>query len=130
MTLYNVDITAKAKNRKTLCSKLGLIFASALAGAVVFGFGASAQSWVPARCCPSTDCQAAESASVTEVQGGYAIDGVEGIVPYDDPRVQYSQDGKFHSCIRSPAQPNMSQTTAMIAGQKKELKCLFVPLLG
>jgi hypothetical protein len=124
------DATAKARNHKQPWAGLPLYTALAIGGAACFGSGASAQDWIPNRCCPNTDCQQNGSASVAEVRGGYVVEGVEGVVPYEDPRVQHSQDGQFHACIRSQARPNMSHTAAMVAGEKKELKCLFVPLMG
>jgi hypothetical protein len=96
----------------------------------ISGTGTHAQNWIPYRCCPNTDCQVIESTSVTEVQGGYVVEGIEEVVARDDPRVQSSRNGQFHACIRSNAKPFMSVTEAILADQKKELKCLFVPLTG
>ncbi|MDA7427522.1 hypothetical protein PGB28_03555 [Primorskyibacter aestuariivivens] len=91
---------------------------------------ARAQEWIPPVCCPNTDCQTVTSLSVVEVRGGYMVEGVKGIVPHSDPRVRPSQDGRFHACIRSRARPYMTEANALIAGGEKELKCLFIPLMG
>lgn len=88
-----------------------------------------AQEWIPSKCCPERDCQG-DSLKVTEVSGGYAVEGVPGIVAYDDPRLQPSQDGRFHACLRSAARPWMNQTQTLIQSRNREIKCLFVPLLG
>lgn len=121
-----VNLTAKSRIRKASWLWLPLV----LAGVTVCSSGAWAQEWIPYQCCPNTDCQQANSTSVTEVRGGYTVEGVEGVVAYDDPRVQPSQDGQYHACIRSQARPYMDQTHAVISGQASELKCLFVPFVG
>ena len=130
MMFAKSDGTAKTIIHKARRTGLPLRTALIAGGLACLAQATSAQDWIPKRCCPSTDCQQAASAAVTEVRGGYVIEGVEGVVSHDDPRVQYSKDGRFHACTRSAARPGMSQTLALVAGRRKELKCLFVPLIG
>ena len=128
MARSKVNCTATAKNLKHRVQRWAVILGAISVGCL--GSGAAADEWIPYRCCPKTDCQVTEAALVVEVQGGFAVEGVDGVVAYDDPRVRLSQDGQFHACIRSQARPFMSVTAALLAGSRKELKCLFVPLTG
>ncbi len=86
-----------------------------------------AEDWIPPKCCPETDCSG-DTLKVTEVKGGFRVEGVAELVTYDDPRLQPSLDGKIHACVRSEARPWMSETEAAIKGMQRKVKCLFVPL--
>ena len=88
-----------------------------------------AGDWIPAICCPKTDCSE-NGLKVTEEKGGFRVEGVVELVAYDDPRLQPSMDGKFHACVRSEARPWMSETEVAIKGMRRKVKCLFVPFSG
>lgn len=68
----------------------------------------------PFNCCSNQDCR--EVADVPEKADGYHASNGETI-PYGDPRVKESPDGKFHLCT--------------VAGSDKgRALCLFVPPRG
>ena len=52
----------------------------------------------PANCCHNMDCRPISADWVHEGTNGYTIAGSPETVPYGDPRVKNSPDGKFHWC--------------------------------
>lgn len=52
----------------------------------------------PDKCCSNQDCREVADADVREGPGGYVIRATGEVVPYGDPRVKDSPDGRFHWC--------------------------------
>lgn len=75
----------------------------------------AASGWqYPINCCFTLDCRPISADWVKEGVDGYSIAGSSEIVPYGDPRVKDSPDGKFHWCT-----PNGLDSGRTI--------CLYVP---
>lgn len=83
-----------------------LYASSVLAGAVTFAAGLSAAfgheaptGWsYPSNCCSNHACREIKSDQVKETPAGYTILLSGETVPYGDPRVIDSPDGRFHWC--------------------------------
>lgn len=70
----------------------------------------------PYSCCSNDDCREIEDVRVLEGPNGFTVPSGE-VVPYLDPRVMDSPDGKFHWC--TVAGENTGRTI-----------CLFAPPRG
>lgn len=90
-----------------------LIFAVAglsLLSVTAYCVPARAHSWYSSYCCTGKDCVEANAGTVIPSKGGWRVivkpgqhpmapNGFEELVPYDDKRIQPSQDDNFHICI-------------------------------
>lgn len=93
------------------------VFWLAIVGALVliaasFWLGVSiakAHSWYSWTCCSDRDCHPVADEAVRETDRGYEVIGQ--VIPYNDPRIQVSQDAQFHICQPHPP----------------EIRCLYVP---
>lgn len=72
--------------------------------------GAVAHSWYDATCCSARDCAPVPAASIVAMGDGYHVTLMPGdhplirwplrtVVPYGDPRINWSQDASQHACI-------------------------------
>ena len=79
----------------------------------VFAGSAQAHSWYPERCCHGEDCIVLPEGAVRISSDGWVVTTTGETIPFDDPRVMRSPDGRFHQCT-FPAEPHTTQ-------------CIFVP---
>lgn len=52
----------------------------------------------PYACCSDVDCRPASDAEVRETATGYLIVATGEVVPFGDPRIKDSPDGRYHVC--------------------------------
>lgn len=90
----------------TIIALLVLMWVAAFMVAVT---PAKAHSWYSWACCHDRDCHPVASDAVRETDRGYEVIGQ--VIPYNDPRIQVSQDAQFHICQPHPP----------------EIRCLYVP---
>jgi hypothetical protein len=74
---------------------------------------AQAHDWYPERCCHGEDCAVLPDGAVRTSPEGWVVTTTGETIPFDDPRIMRSPDGRFHQCIF----PTERHTT----------QCIFVP---
>jgi hypothetical protein len=97
---------------------LGLVFAGGCAVC-----RAHAHSWYPPACCSGDedhgDCHRVATSKVSEVEGGYRVEGFKDVVPYK--QVRPSQDADYHICEG----PNYSEWGG---SDSPWIRCFFAPV--
>jgi hypothetical protein len=77
---------------------------------------AAAHSWYDPACCSDRDCAPVPDASIVAMSDGYHVTLLPGdhplirapistVVPYGDPRINWSKDARQHACVSFP-RPN------------------------
>jgi hypothetical protein len=72
--------------------------------------GAAAHDWYDPTCCTGQDCAPVPSAAIEGMSDGYHVTLLPGdhplirrplrtVVPYGDPRINWSQDSRPHACV-------------------------------
>lgn len=72
------------------------VLIAAAAGLLASAVTAKAHSFYDLSCCSENDCKPLPDGSVKITQSGYLWDGET--FPFNDKRVKYSPDGKYHGC--------------------------------
>lgn len=81
--------------------------------------GSPVASWVKAQCCGERDAHHLRPDQVHQVDGGYRVDGHDGVIPLKD--VSPSQDGDYW--IFAP-----TDWTGGSAKIGNPVRCFFIPL--
>lgn len=68
----------------------------------------------PSECCSTMDCRQVPDGFVERITGGYEISTTHEKLPYNDPRIKNSPDGKWHWC-------------SVAGSDSTETICLFRP---
>lgn len=60
---------------------------------------ARAHSFYSALCCSDRDCHPVADTDVEATAGGWFVKPTGETIPYSDPKVKPSPDGRFHLCV-------------------------------
>lgn len=74
-------------------------------------------------CCDDKDCRPAADGEVRETADGYVIQSMKTTVPFNDKRIRYSPDGRFHVCPFSA----MGEISGSAVTSRLDTRCLYVP---
>ena len=96
---------------------------------VLFASPAMAHSWYDHSCCGGRDCSPIPGSSLNETADGYAIHLERGdhplvkgplllFIPYGDPRILGSPDGRYHGCV------------VLSSDGRQSFLCFYVPGAG